>query len=261
MTLPSAFDLSGRVALVTGAGAADGIGFAIAQLLGELGAAVAVTSTTDRCQHRANQLRESGVRAFAKAADLTVPVQVEELVTAMTADLGTIDIVVNNAGMISVTDEGSGGRIDEVSYDTWRAEFARNLDTQFLVTKAVVGSMIAKQWGRIINVSSTTGVVGVMHGEVTYAASKAGVVGLTKALALDLGGNGITVNAIAPGWISTGSQRPDEAVQGTRTPVGRSGTPAEVASVAAWLAAPGSAYVTGQVIVVDGGNSIAEERA
>ncbi len=261
MNTPAAFDLSGRVALVTGAGSLDGIGISIAQLLGELGAAVAVTSTTNRCRDRAGQLTAAGIKAFGWPANLTEPTQVDALIEQVTTALGPIDILVNNAGMVSVTSEGSGGTLDEVSYDTWRAEMTRNLDTQFLVTKAVIGGMISRGWGRVINMSSVTGPVMAMRGEVTYAASKAGVVGFTRAVALDVAGSGVTVNAVAPGWIATGSQRPDEAVNGQVTPVGRSGTAQEVASVVAWLASPGAAFTTGQCIVVDGGNSIAEERA
>jgi 3-oxoacyl-[acyl-carrier protein] reductase len=261
MTTPAAFDLTGRVALVTGAGALDGIGTSIARLLGALGAAVAVTSTTNRCRDRAGQLTAAGIKAFAWPANLTEPSQVDALVEQTIATLGPIDILVNNAGMVSVTNEGSGGSLDEVSYDVWRAEMTRNLDTQFLVTKAVIGGMTERGWGRVINMSSVTGPVMAMRGEVTYAASKAGVVGFTRAVALDVAGTGVTVNAVAPGWIATGSQRPDEAVNGQVTPVGRSGTADEIASAVAWLASPGAAFTTGQCIVVDGGNSIAEERA
>jgi 3-oxoacyl-[acyl-carrier protein] reductase len=110
-------------------------------------------------------------------------------------------------------------------------------------------------------ISSVTGPVMAMRAEPAYAAAKAGLIGLVRALAVDHAAQGITVNAVAPGWIATGSQLPDEIVQGNHTPIGRSAQPDEVASAVAWLASPGASYVTGQTIVIDGGNSIAEQRA
>jgi len=260
MSHPPAFDLTGHVALVTGAGAPDGIGIATAHLLGQLGAAVAVTSTTDRCQFRAAELRAAGIESFAMPADLTDEGAVDAVVTAAEGALGPVDILVNNAGMVSISDAGGGGSITQVSYARWQSELSRNLSTQFLVSKRVVGGMVALGWGRIINMSSVTGPLMAMHNEVTYAASKAGTAGLTRALALDLAPAGITVNAVAPGWIATGSQTPNESANGAATPIGRSGTPSEIAAGIAWLASPGAAFITGQVIVIDGGNSIAEER-
>jgi 3-oxoacyl-[acyl-carrier protein] reductase len=115
--------------------------------------------------------------------------------------------------------------------------------------------------GRVINVTSVTGPVMAMRGEVGYAAAKAGLVGLTRALAVDEAPHRVTVNAVAPGWIATGSQTASEVAEGALTPGGRSGTPDEVASAIAWLATPGAGYLTGQLIVVDGGNCVAEERA
>lgn len=121
--------------------------------------------------------------------------------------------------------------------------------------------MIAAGWGRIINIASVTGPVMAMRSEPAYAAAKAGAVGLGRALAVDHAAHGVTVNLVAPGWIETGSQTPHEARQGLHVPMGRSGSPDEIASAVAWLASPGAAYITGQCIVVDGGNSISEERA
>ena len=115
-------------------------------------------------------------------------------------------------------------------------------------------------WGRIVNISSVTGHVMASRADVAYASGKAGMVGLTRALAVDEAPHGITVNAVAPGWIATLSQLPDEAVSGRHVPLGRSGTPEEVASAIVWLASPGASYMTGQEIILGGGNSISEER-
>jgi 3-oxoacyl-[acyl-carrier protein] reductase len=162
--------------------------------------------------------------------------------------------------MTSVSQPSSeAGLLDEMSLDTWRQGLYRNLDTAFLATRAVLPAM-SGGWGRIVMMASVTGPVMAMRADPVYATAKAGMVGLVRALALDVAGRGITVNAVAPGWIATGSQTPHEHEQGVRTPIGRSATPAEVAAAVAFLASPGSSYLTGQCLVVDGGNSIAEER-
>ncbi len=144
---------------------------------------------------------------------------------------------------------------------TWRTGLSRNLDTAFLVARAALPHLLAAGWGRLVNVTSVTGPVMAMRDEPAYAAAKAAMVGLARSIAVDFAGQGVTANAVAPGWIATGSQTPHEHEQGLRTPVGRSADPVEVASAIAWLCTPGAGYVTGQCLVVDGGNSIAEERA
>ncbi len=259
----SMWDLSGRCALITGAGSETGIGFVTAQALADLGARVVLTSTTDRIHERVAQLDAQGYDAYGVIADLTDPDQVASTLTRANTWCERIDIVVNNAGMTSVVAAGSdeSGSIVEVTPEAWRLSLARNLDTAYLVSRAALPQMRDAGWGRIVMVSSVTGPVMSMRGEVAYAAAKSGLVGLTRALAVDHAADGITVNAVAPGWIATGSQTEHEREQGLRTPMGRSGTPQEIASAIAWLVSPGASYVTGQCITVDGGNSISEERA
>jgi 3-oxoacyl-[acyl-carrier protein] reductase len=262
MPLPAAFDLSGRVAVVTGAGSPDGIGFATARLLAELGAAVMISATTTRIDDRVSELRAEGFDAAGITGDLTDSSVASALVSATVEQWERLDIVVNNAGMISAADPVfESGSAESMNLATWQAALARNLTSAFLVTKAALPLMTSRGWGRIIMVASVTGPVMAIRADVGYATAKAGMVGLTRAVAVDTAAHGITVNAVAPGWIATGSQTADERSQGLASPAGRSGSPGEVAAAIAWLASPGASYITGQYLIVDGGNSIAEQRA
>jgi 3-oxoacyl-[acyl-carrier protein] reductase len=260
--VPTELDLTGRVALVSGAGSPTGIGFATCRALGKLGAAVALTATTDRVADRVRELRDEGFTATGVTADLTDPAAAEEAVRAAVELGDRLDIVVNNAGMVSVSDNSAtSGGVDGLPYDEWQHSLRRNLDTAFLLTRAALPAMRANRWGRIVMVSSVTGAVMAMRHDAAYAAAKAAMAGLVRSLAVDLAAEGITANAVAPGWIATGSQTEDERRQGISTPAGRSGTADEVAWPVAWLCTPAAAYLTGQLVTVDGGNSIAEERA
>lgn len=254
--LPSRFDLSGRSAVVSGAGSAAGIGFATARALGELGAAVLVTATTDRIHDRVAELRALGIEAAGAVTRLDAEADVSAFAASWTTEP---TIVVNNAGMVTTGQDMPGGDIG-VDLAAWEAGLRQNLTSAFLLTRAAVPGMRRAGWGRVVNVSSVTGPVMASRDDVTYAAAKAGMTGLVRALAVDEARHGITANSVAPGWIATGSQLESEADEGRLVPLRRSGTADEVASAIAWLCSPGASYVTGQTIVIDGGNSVAEQR-
>lgn len=251
----SVFSLDGRVALVTGAGSPGGIGFACAQALSDLGATVGVAATSDRIHARADEL---GGRSRGFVADLTDAEQVVRLMSEVEASLGPVDLLVNNAGMTSVTDEESWLSITDMTPEQWRSGIMRNLDTAFLVTRSVMPGMVARGFGRIVNVTSTSGTTCAMPNEASYVAGKGGMRGLTLATAVETATSGVTCNAVAPGWIRTPSSLAQELEYGERTPMQRLGEPAEIAAAVAFFCSPAASYVTGQTLVVDGGNSIRE---
>jgi len=251
-----AISMTGRSALVTGCGSPDGIGFAAARLLGLRGARVTICSTTPRIHERVAELRADGIDATGLAGDLSDP----HAARAVAEAAGPVDALVNNAGMGSVVEPAPSAGLAEMSLADLERDLRSNLHTAFNVTRAVMPDMLERRRGRIVNVSSVTGPVASFPGQSGYGAAKAAMAGLTRTLAIEAGPAGVTVNAVAPGWIATGSSTPEELEAGTRTPLGRAGTPAEVAELIAFLASDASAYITGQVLVVDGGNTVQELR-
>jgi 3-oxoacyl-[acyl-carrier protein] reductase len=250
--------LEGRAALVTGSGSPEGIGFAAARIIGARGASVAVASTTDRIHERVKELAAAGIKAIGLVADLVDPEQAERLVREAEERLGPLDALVNNAGMTRVGEEVQATDFLEGEPGAWRRDIDLNLAVTANVIRAAAPGMVTRGRGRIVNVSSVTGTLVSYPGTAGYSAAKAAVDGLTRALAVELGPSGITVNSVAPGWIETASSEPIELEAGRHTPLGRPGRPEEVGELIAWLASDASSYVTGQSIVVDGGNTIQE---
>ena len=259
------FDFDGDRVVVTGASNERGIGFASARMFAEQGARLLLTGTTRQVEARAAQLRDLGCEAHAWLGDLTAEAASRELATAAGELLGGVDVLVNNAGMTSIAlpsaDSGESATAGEISFDAWQLGISRNLNTAFLATRALLPMLRESVRPRVVMVTSVTGPLMAMRHEAAYAAAKAGMVGLARSLALDEAGHGVCVNAVAPGWIATASQTDAEATQGKATPLGRSADPREVAAAIVFLASREASYISGQLLVVDGANSIAEERS
>lgn len=243
--------LNGKTALVTGA--SRGIGRAIALRLAEDGANVAViyAGSADKAEAVVNEITALGVNAKAYRCNVADSASVNETVKAVTNDLGKIDILVNNAG---ITRDGLMLRMKDEDFD---AVLDTNLKGAFNMIRACYSGFIRKKSGRIINISSVSGIMG-NAGQANYSASKAGVIGLTKSVARELASRGITCNAVAPGFIQTDMTENlgDNNPLLNSIPLGRMGKPEDIAAAVAFLASDSAAYITGEVLKVDGGLAI-----
>ena len=241
-------DLSGRIAFVTGA--SRGIGRAIAQQCAAAGATVVACARDDHAQPVVDEIVASGSSAIAQRLDVTDADSVGEAVRAVLDRYGQIDIVINNAGI--VRDQ----LMMRMKPEDWDAVLSTNLTAAFRCTQAVLRPMLKRRHGRIISISSVVGQSG-NPGQANYAASKAGLIGFTKALAREVASRGITVNVVSPGMIETdmtgGLDATLRKTLATQIPIGRFGTPADVAAAVCFLASDEAAYITGQVLSVNGG--------
>lgn len=240
------FDLTGKSALVTGA--SGGIGAEIARLLHRAGATVGLSGT--RVEPLQALATELGDRCHVLPCNLSVPDEVEGLVKRAVEAMGSVDILVNNAG---ITRDGLAMRMSD---EDWASVIDVNLTATFRLCRAAIRGMMKARWGRIVNISSVVGTTG-NAGQVNYAASKAGMVGMSKSLAAEVASRGITVNAVAPGFIATAmtdklNETQRAAILGV-VPAGRMGEPGEIAAAVLYLASVEAAYVTGATLHVNGG--------
>ncbi|MFY9140138.1 MAG: 3-oxoacyl-[acyl-carrier-protein] reductase [Thermacetogeniaceae bacterium] len=237
-----------EVALITGG--ARGIGKAIALRFAQEGYKVAVCDLASKCDDVVQKIKDKGGQALGLSCDITDPLMVKEMIDQIIAAFGRLDVLVNNAGI------AQDNLLPRISDEEWLQTINTNLTGTFYCTRAAIRPMLKQKKGRIINISSVVGLRG-NAGQSHYAASKAGIIGFTKAIAREYGSRGITANAVAPGYIQTDmtAHLPKEYWKDilNSIPLKRPGTPEDIAGVVAFLASADAAYITGQVIAVDGG--------
>ncbi len=241
-------NLTGKVALVTGSG--RGIGKAIAQKLAEAGASIIINDVADSAEATAQEITTAGKPSLFIKANVCSSAEVNTMIEKIVATYGKLDILVNNAGIsrdqitLRMTDE------------EWDAVINVNLKSVFICTRAVLKYMMRQRYGRIVNISSIVGIIG-NPGQVNYSAAKAGIIGITRSVAKEMGSRHITVNAVCPGFIETEmTQKLSEKVKeeySQRIPLGFLGSPKDVADAVAFLASDEARYITGQYLCVDGG--------
>ena len=241
--------LAGQNAVVTGA--SRGIGYAVAAALARVGANIAIVDYCDEALSgkAAEELAsEAGVTVKAYRCDVSSYEETEATVKAILSDFGSIEILVNNAGITK------DGLLAQMTEEQFSRVVGINLGGTFNMTRHVTRAMMRKRYGRIVNLASVAGITG-NAGQVNYSASKAGVIGVTKSVAKELASRGITANAIAPGFVMTDMTKdiPDDAPLKQQIPLGRIAEPAEVAALAVFLCSPAAPYITGEVIRIDGG--------
>lgn len=248
-------NLAGKIALVTGG--SRGLGSGIVRSLASAGANVAINfnQASDRAEQMAQEAQEFGVKAITVQADLTIVEEAERMIREVSADFGSLDILVNNAGRNWVTS------IMDMTVEDWDRTIALNLRAHFLTSKAVLPGMMEKGWGRIIGITSISGQRGGFSGDVDYSAAKAGIMGFTRCLARLVATDGITVNAVAPGYFATEHTKivPSALLQQLidNVPIKRMGTLDECGAVVAFLASDAASYITGEVMSVNGGAHMA----
>lgn len=242
------FELSGKIAIVTGA--SRGIGRAVALALARQGASVVAAARGDHAAAVAADIEAAGGQALAQAVDVTDAAAVGGMVSGALERFGRVDVLVNNAGI------ARDQLMLRMKPEDWEAVLATNLTAAFTCTQAVLRSMIKQRAGRIISISSVVGQAG-NAGQTNYAASKAGLIGFSKALALEVASRGVTVNVVAPGLIETDMTRAiaedTRRAWAEKVPLGRIGMPEDVAGAVCFLASDEAAYITGQVVAVNGG--------
>jgi len=250
---------SNKVAFISGVSKTNGIGWATAKALAEEGAILGITDISDMVHERAEELKHKEADVVSYDLDFRDVNAVKKTAAEFIERYKKVDILCNIAGMaITGGQEEKLETVLDMEESDWDFSIELNLKTTFNAIKAFLPYMIKNGYGRIVNCSSVTGPLVANPGESAYCAAKAGIMGLTRALAIEVAKDGVNVNAVGPGWITTGSSLEGELAGAKNTPIGRGGSPEEVAKVFRFLASEDASYVTGQLIVVDGGNILQE---